>query len=171
MPLFPGRIGPILAGIYAILMFPGLHSRMHCMNEVGNKGDVKSASRVETPLHPGSIVLRRAIRRNIVSFPAQIPVFLKQRDAGAQWRAVILFFVRGWSSPRIAMRFQVPTHRVWQILEDWSVRAWALGYVQVLDPEAFAACCRTGAAARTASVDVQPQFQVSQEALVSHAAA
>jgi hypothetical protein len=102
----------------------------------------RSGAHAKTPLHPGSILLRRAVRRNIVCFPSQVPVFLKQREAGMQWRAVLLFFVRGWSSPRIAARFRVPTHTIWQILEDWSVRAWALGYIQVLDPEAFARCCR-----------------------------
>jgi hypothetical protein len=140
------------------------------MNEAGNRGGIKSGLRLETPLHPGSVVLRRAIRSNIVSFPSQIPVFLKQSDAGAQWRAVLLFFVRGWSSPRIAERFQVPTHRVWQILEDWSVRAWELGYVRVLDPEAFAACCHPGSALRTVREDIQPQVEVREEAQVSHAA-
>ena len=159
-----------LADIYAIFMLPGLDFCMHCMTEVGNKGNIKRGLHQETPLHPGSIVLRRAIRRNIVSFPSQIPVFLKQSDAGAQWRAVLLFFVRGWSSPRIAERFRVPTHRVWQIIEDWSVRAWELGYVRVLDPEAFAACCRPGAAGTMVREDFQPQIEVREEALVSHAA-
>jgi hypothetical protein len=88
------------------------------------------------------LALRRAVRRNTVSFPSQIPVFLKQHPAGMQWRSVLLFFVRGWSSPRIAMRFRVPAHQIWQIIEDWSVRALALGYVQVIDQEGFAACCR-----------------------------
>ena len=126
--------------------------------------------RLETPLHPGSAVLRRAIRRNIVSFPAQVPVFLKQTPAEIQWRAVVLFFVRGWSSPNIAARFHVPTHRIWQILEDWSVRAFALGYVQVLDPEAFEACCRAGEH-RSSRENVQPVTTVREEVQVSHAAA
>jgi len=143
---------------------------MDCTSEGSNKGNVNSGSRAETPLHPGSIVLRRAIRRNVVSFPSQIPVFLKQRDAGAQWRAVLLFFVRGWSSRRIAERFQVPTHRVWQILEDWSVRAWELGYVLVLDQEAFAECCRPGSALRAVRDNIQPQIEAHEEAQVSHAA-
>jgi len=126
--------------------------------------------RRETTLHPGSAVLRRAIRRNIVSFPAQVPVFLKQSQAGMQWRAVLLFFVLGWSSPSIAARFHVPTHRIWQILEDWSVRAFALGYVQVLDPEAFAACCRA-AECGSSRESVEPVTSIREEVQVSHAAA
>jgi len=132
--------------------------------------DDRRQERRETPLHPGSVVLRRAIRRNIVSFPAQVPVFLRQSRAGMQWRVVLLFFVLGWSSPAIAARFRVPTHRIWQILEDWSVRAFALGYVQVLDPEAFAACCRA-AGCGTTRESIEPVTNVREEVRVSHAAA
>ena len=98
--------------------------------------------RQSTPLHPGCGVLRRAIRGNIVSFPSQVPALLKQPAADMQWRMVLLFFVRGWSAANIAERFDVPSHRVWKLLNAWSVRAMALGHVQVIDPEAFAACCR-----------------------------
>jgi hypothetical protein len=59
-----------------------------------------------------------------------------------QCRMVLLFFVHGWSSVDIAARFDVPKHVVWGILNEWSARALALGYIQVIDPEAFAACCR-----------------------------
>jgi hypothetical protein len=147
----------------------GLDFLMRCMGERGSVGNLHSKANSETPLHPGSIVLRRAIRRNIVSFPSQIPVFLKQLPAGMQWRAVLLFFVRGWSSPNIAARFHVPTHRIWQVLEDWSVRAFALGYVQVLDPDAFAACCRAGVDLESRPEGAQPR-EIREEAQVSHAA-
>jgi hypothetical protein len=59
-----------------------------------------------------------------------------------QWRMVLLFFVRGWSSARIAARFQVPKHRILKSLNEWSFRALALGYVQIIDPEAFEECCQ-----------------------------
>jgi hypothetical protein len=108
------------------------------MDEGRKVSEITSHGRLKAPLHPGSVALRRAIRKNIVSFPSQIPVFLKQRPAGIEWRAVLLFFVLGWSSSRIAARFRVPPHHIWQILEDWSVRALALGCVQVIDHEAFA---------------------------------
>jgi hypothetical protein len=62
-----------------------------------------------------------------------------------QWRVVLLYFVRGWSSVKIAGRFNVPKHRIRKTLNQWSVRALALGYVQVIDQEAFAACCRDDA--------------------------
>ena len=96
----------------------------------------------KTPIYPGSAVLRRAVRRNIVSFPSQIQAFLRRPAADMQCRVVLLFFVRGWTSIQIAMRFNVPKHVIRGILNDWSVRALALGYIQVIDPEAFAICCR-----------------------------
>ena len=144
---------------------------MTCTDERVVTGNIHSDASAQTPLCPGSIVLRRAIRRNVVSFPSQIPVFLKQGPEGMQWRAVLLFFVRGWSSPRIAERFQVPTHRIWQILEDWSVRAFALGYVHVLDPDAFAACCRTGSEMGLHRGGIAQQVEAHEEEQVSHAAA
>jgi hypothetical protein len=100
-----------------------------------------SKERPQAPVHPGSETLRRAVRANIVSFPSQIPTLLKQPSADVQWRVVLLFFVRGWSASRIGARFNVPRHRIWKTLNGWSVRALALGYVQVIDPEAFGACC------------------------------
>lgn len=112
------------------------------MDEKRTPTDLHSDERLQTPVHPGSETLRRAIRKNIVSFPSQIPALLKQPPADTQWRIVLLFFVRGWNSGKIAARFNVPRHRIWKILNGWSVRALALGYVQVVDPEAFAACCR-----------------------------
>jgi hypothetical protein len=113
----------------------GLGFIMHCVDESREAG-------LRTPVHPGNSILRRAIRQNIVSFPSQIPVFLKDPPADMQWRVVSLFFVCGWNSVSIATRFHVPRHRIWQIVHDWCIRALALGYVEVIDPEAFSACCR-----------------------------
>ena len=114
---------------------------MHSMDDQRNAFEIRSGERLQTPLHSGSAALRRAIRRNIISFPSQIPVFLKRPPADMQWRMVLLYFVRGWSSAKIASRFNVPTHWIRKSLNEWSVRALALGFVQVIDPEAFAACC------------------------------
>src|SRR6478609_2098441 len=116
-------------------MFPDLDfSMVVMMNEQRNVSEIDEG-RVPTPVHPGSETLRRALRGNIVSFPSQIPALLKCPPADTQWRIVLLFFVRGWSSSKIAARFSVPRHRIWKILNGWSVRALALGYIQVIDPE------------------------------------
>ena len=108
---------------------------MHLVNR-------RQEARLKTPVHPGCAVLRRAVRENIVSFPSQIAPFLRNPPADMQCRVVLLFFVHNWSSVDIAARFEVPKHVIWGVLNDWSVRALALGYIQVIDPEEFAACCR-----------------------------
>jgi hypothetical protein len=120
----------------------GLDFSMHFMDEKRNTTDIHSEAPMKTPVHPGNSALRRAIRRNIVTFPAQIPVLLKQPPAEVQWRVVLLYFVRGWTSPKIATRCNIPIHQVSEILKEWTVRALALGYVQIIDAEAFATCCR-----------------------------
>jgi hypothetical protein len=131
------------ADIYAILMPSALESSMHLMlDEKRNAPGFECGARLHAPINPGSKLLRRAIRKNIVSFPAQVPAFAKQPPDGAQWRMVLLYFVRGWNLRDIARRFKVPPHRVGLILNNWSVRALALGCVEIIDPEAFAECCR-----------------------------
>jgi len=131
-----------LLDTYAFLISAGLDFLMHVMEEKRNTPRIHGVERAKTPVHPGFGILRRAIRANIVSFPSQIPSLPKGSQADMQWRMVLLFFVRGWSVVNIAERFHVPRHRVWTLLNGWSVRAMALGHVQVIDPEAFEACCR-----------------------------
>ena len=89
-------------------------------------------------LHPGNAVLRRAIRENLVSFPSQIPVFSRQALPDMQWKAVLLYFVRGWPLCDIADRFGVKPHRIAKAVDEWATRAIALGYIQVVDAEQFA---------------------------------
>lgn len=124
-----------IARLYAILTAAGLDFCMHSQEAVGHARDNIAEPRVKMTLLPGSSVLRQALRRNIVSFPAQIPVLLKQPLADTQWRVVLLYFVRGWRQTAIAARFGVPVHRISRTLNEWSVRALAYGYVQVIDSE------------------------------------
>src|ERR1017187_7141983 len=111
---------------------------MPVMQDKRNATNAQRAAQQETPIYPGSAALRRAIRGNIVSFPSQVPVFCKHHPSDMQWRAVLLFFVHGWRFSDIAARFGVPEHRVFGILNGWSLRALALGFVQIVDVEAFA---------------------------------
>ena len=166
-----------LADTYAILISAGLDFIMHSMDEKWNSPEMRGAERMKAPIHPGSGILRRAIRGNIVSFPSQIPSFPKGSQAETQWRMVLLFFVRGWSVAKIAERFLVPSLRVWKLLNEWSLRALALGYVQVIDPEAFAACCRDeadgGGDRETEGVrlaEVRPLIKSGRHALADEAA-
>ncbi len=100
--------------------------------EAGNQGPGRL-------LHPGNAMLRRAIQENVVSFPSQIPVFSRQARPEMQWKAVLLYFVRAWPIGDIAARFRVGSHRIAQVVNEWATRALALGYIQVIDPERFAA--------------------------------
>jgi hypothetical protein len=106
-----------------------------------------------TPAYPGIAFLRRAIRENTVSFPSQVPVLLKDFPSGMQWRTVLLYFVHGWSSSQIALRFRVPKHRIWKIVEQWAVRALNHGYLQVIDADAFTHCCNKCLQSRTKYYD------------------
>jgi hypothetical protein len=98
-----------------------------------------------TLLHPGNAVLRRAVQANLVSFPSQIPVFSRQTRPEMQWKAVSLYFVRGWSLCNIAARFGVGSHRISKVVDEWATRAIALGYIQIIDPERFETWNGTGA--------------------------
>ena len=126
-------------------MSAGLDFRMDVMEENRNASDSYGAPVLKTTLYPGCGALRRAVRGNIVSFPSRVPSLLKTPSDDMQWREVLLYFVRGWSSVKIAARFLVPKHQIRQILRDWSVRALALGCMEIIDPEAFQACCLTNA--------------------------
>jgi transposase len=78
--------------------------------------------------------LRRAIRKNQVSFPAQVPAFPKHDRADLQQKLVQLYFVLGWSCPRIAKRYGLSRLRVQQILKAWKKRAVEVGYIQTVPP-------------------------------------
>jgi len=130
-----------LAGLYAILTLTDLDFGMHGQEAARSVWDNIGEPHLKMTVLPGSSMLRRAIRRNLVSFPSQIPVLLKQPPADMQWRTVLLYFVRGWSQTAIAERFAVPVHRISRTLNEWSIRALAFGHIQVIDPEE---CCRLG---------------------------
>jgi Ca-activated chloride channel family protein len=133
-------------GTYAFFMSSGLDFRMDDMDKKRNASDGYGGPVLNSPFYPGSATLRRAIRENSVSFPSQVSPLLKSSANDMQWRAVVLYFVRGWSSGEICVRFHVPRHRIRQILKDWSVKALALGCMEVIDPKAFQACCLASAA-------------------------
>ena len=89
----------------------------------------------ETKLeYQGLRQLRRAIHRNRVSFPAQVPTFGKHDRPDLQRKLVQLFFVCGWSCHRIAQRYDLFPKRVQQILNAWRIRAVQTGYIQVIPP-------------------------------------
>lgn len=80
-------------------------------------------------------VVREQVRSCRISFPAQVPVFTRLHRPDIQWRIVVLYFVRGWSSAKIALRYGVTRERVRQILRQWTVRARTHGYMDLVPSE------------------------------------
>ncbi len=78
--------------------------------------------------------LQEAIRSNQVSFPSQVPVFIKHAAGKQQCHIVTLYFVMGWSCDRIAKRYNVTRQHIWQMVSEWRRLAVALGYLQVIPP-------------------------------------
>lgn len=83
----------------------------------------------------GNTILRMAIRRNLVSFPSQIPAFVKHGEL--QERIVQLFFVRGWTVKAICDRYGLGKSTVRKLISDWKIRAVAAGYIQEIHLEAL----------------------------------
>jgi hypothetical protein len=74
--------------------------------------------------------LRRAIRTNWISFPAQVPTFPGCGQPDLQRRITQLYFVMGWSCARIAARYGLDQDRVRGILNTWKWRAANAGYLE-----------------------------------------
>jgi hypothetical protein len=85
--------------------------------------------------------LRSAIRQHRVTFPSQIPSFRRQHRPDVQWRAVLLYFVRGWPTHRIAARYGVTHQRVGQMLRAWTSLAISHGYVARIPSEEECGLC------------------------------
>lgn len=83
----------------------------------------------------GNAILRAAIQQNLVSFPAQVPGFVRRQSADSQERIVQLYFVRGWPIRSICDRYRMSKATIQKILSDWRIRAVAAGYIQDIHPE------------------------------------
>jgi hypothetical protein len=79
--------------------------------------------------------LRRKLRKNQISFPAQVPTFAKHDRPDVQRKVAQLYFLFGWTSLRIAQRYGLMRQRVQQILSTWVRRAIQAGYIQEIPPE------------------------------------
>jgi transposase-like protein len=78
--------------------------------------------------------LRKAIRNNYVSFPSQIPLFVRNGPGNLQRYAVQLYFVQGWNCAKIARRYGYSRFYIWQIVNEWKRHAASLGYLQIIPP-------------------------------------
>jgi hypothetical protein len=83
----------------------------------------------------GNRALQIAVRRNLVCFPSQVPVFGKKPRRDVQWRLAVLYFIRGWSTREIAERYGLTRERCGQIITDWRIRAVNMGYIQDVTPD------------------------------------
>jgi hypothetical protein len=82
----------------------------------------------------GNSELRNGIRRNLVSFPAQVPSFTKTGDR--QERFAMLYFVRGWEIKTLCDRYGLTKSTMRKAISDWTARAVAAGYIQEIYPGA-----------------------------------
>jgi transposase-like protein len=82
----------------------------------------------------GNTLLRTAITRNLVSFPAQIRPFMKRGSGDLQERIVQLYFVRGWSVRSICERYGLSKAMAHKLLGEWRVRAVESGFIQEIEP-------------------------------------
>ena len=81
-------------------------------------------------------MLRAAVQLNLVSFPSQIPAFVKRGDA--QVRIVQLYFVRRWTVRAICERYGLGKATVQKLLAEWRIRAVSAGYIQEIHPKVLA---------------------------------
>jgi len=86
----------------------------------------------------GNTLLRAAITRNLVSFPAQIRPFMRRSSGDLQERIVQLYFVRGWSVRSICDRYGLSKAMAHKLLGEWRVRAVESGYIQEIEPGTLA---------------------------------
>jgi transposase-like protein len=82
----------------------------------------------------GNTLLRTAITRNLVSFPAQIRPFMKRSSGDLQERIVQLYFVRGWTVRSICDRYGLSKAMAHKLLAEWRIRAVESGYIQEIEP-------------------------------------
>jgi DNA-binding transcriptional regulator LsrR (DeoR family) len=83
----------------------------------------------------GNSALRVAIQRNLVSFPSQIPAFMKRPGGDASERMAHLYFGLGWTVRSICERYGLSKAMVQKMISEWRVRAVAAGYIQDIHPE------------------------------------
>jgi hypothetical protein len=77
----------------------------------------------------GNKMLQSAVRENLVSFPAQVPVF-PNPGGDTQARMAQLYFASGWTIARLRERYRTTGETVRKNLTEWRVRAVSSGYIE-----------------------------------------
>lgn len=83
--------------------------------------------------------MRAAVQANLVSFPSQVPMFMKPPAGSLQQRVAQLYFVRNWSVRRICDRYGLAKKIVQNLISDWRIRAVAAGLIQEVRDEDLSA--------------------------------
>jgi DNA-binding transcriptional regulator LsrR (DeoR family) len=83
----------------------------------------------------GNSALRIAIQRNLVSFPSQIPAFMKRTGDDTQQRIAHLYFSRGWPIRNICARYGLSKAMIQRLVSEWCIRAVAAGFIQDIHPD------------------------------------
>jgi hypothetical protein len=109
--------------------------------------------------------LQEAIRANQVTFPSQVPVFIKHAEGKLQCRVVLLYFVMGWSCDKIAKRYNFTRQHIWQVVSEWRRHAVALGYLQVIPPPEVLSPLRPAAVTREVVALVPAETRIPVPAL------
>jgi hypothetical protein len=127
-----GRVSP---DVQIILNTAALHAAI--LPRVGPPPSVPPNAAVfdKKLLHMRVNELRAAIWKRQVSFPSQIPTFSKHTRPDLQRKLVQLYFVCGWSGPKIRARYDLSAQRFQQILSTWKRRAVELGFIQTIPPD------------------------------------
>jgi transposase-like protein len=101
----------------------------------------------------GNTLLRTAITRNLVSFPAQVRPFMKKASGDLQERIVQLYFVRGWSVRSICERYGLSKAMAHKLLAEWRIRAVESGYIQEIEPGNIAGLADAATDTHAANID------------------
>ena len=107
----------------------------------------------------GSSILRSAIQQNLVSFPSQVPNFMRRPSGDSHERIVQLYFVRGWPIRSICDRYGMSKASVQKILSEWRIRAVSAGYIQDVHLEVLDCLCgEAEIPQQTAEEHAEPKF-------------
>jgi transposase-like protein len=115
----------------------------------------------------GNTMLRTAITRNLVSFPAQIRSFMKRSSGDVQERIVQLYFVRGWSVRSICERYGLSKAMAHKLLAEWRIRAVESGYIQEIEPGNLAGLAHAVKAGEAQAIGMQTALPVYVPAVVA----
>jgi transposase-like protein len=97
----------------------------------------------------GNTLLRTAITRNMVSFPAQVRPFMRRGSGDVHERIVQLYFVRGWSVRSICERYGLSKAMAHKLLAEWRIRAVESGHIQEIEPGVLDGLLREASAHET----------------------